>query len=230
MNKLFDLPQLPTVPVADSDKVFPVRRVFCVGRNYAAHAAEMGTEVDREAPFYFTKTPWAICASGRTVPYPLETNDYHHEVELVVAIGAEAFRVDPASAGAAVCGYACGFDMTRRDLQQAGKDKRRPWSLGKDVEDSAVIGAITAASDFEIGEQLIQLTVNDIVRQSARLSDMIWSVPELIAHLSKFYHLMPGDLIFTGTPAGVGAVIAGDRIDGKIEGLSPVSLTLSDPE
>lgn len=230
MTAVFDLPALPQVPIVGSDQTFPVRRIFCVGRNYAAHAAEMGVEVDREAPFYFTKTPWAICQSGSTIPFALETADYHHEMEFVVAIGAPAFRVQPSDAMRAVFGYAAGLDMTRRDLQAAAKDKRRPWDLGKDVENSAVIAAITPEDQFAIAGQRITLSVNGTMRQDASLAEMIWSVPEIIAHLSRFYHLMPGDLIYTGTPAGVGPVGAGDKIEGMIEGLAPISLTLEEAE
>ena len=230
MSSLFDLPPLPQVPVAGSDDTFPVRRIFCVGRNYAAHAAEMGVEVDREAPFYFTKTPWAICHTGSTIPYPLETQNYHYEMEFVVAIGKPAFRVGADAAMGAVFGYACGLDMTRRDLQLAAREKQRPWDLGKDVEDSAIIAPISPAQGFDIAGQRIALSVNGEVKQDAHLTDLIWSVPEIIAHLSRFYHLQPGDLISTGTPAGVGPVVAGDVIEGTIDGLAPVTLTLEAPE
>lgn len=230
MTALFDLPPLPQVPVVGSDATYPVRRIFCVGRNYAAHAAEMGVEVDREAPFYFTKTPWAICHSGTSIPYPLETENYHYEMEFVVAIGKPAFRVAQADAMDVVFGYGCGLDMTRRDLQLAARAKQRPWDLGKDVESSAVIAALTPAAEFTIGAQRIALSVNGETKQDATLADLIWSVPELIAHLSRFYHLQPGDLIYTGTPAGVGPVVAGDTIEGTIDGLAPVALSLTEAE
>ena len=230
MTVLFDLPPLPQVPVVGSDATYPVRRIFCVGRNYAAHAAEMGVEVDREAPFYFTKTPWAICHSGTSIPYPLETENYHYEMEFVVAIGKPAFRVAQADAMDVVFGYGCGLDMTRRDLQLAARAKQRPWDLGKDVEASAVIAALTPAAEFTIGAQRIALSVNGETKQDATLADLIWSVPELIAHLSRFYHLQPGDLIYTGTPAGVGPVVAGDTIEGTIDGLAPVALSLTEAE
>ncbi len=230
MIALFDLPPLPQVPVVGSDATYPVRRIFCVGRNYAAHAAEMGVEVDREAPFYFTKTPWAICHSGTSIPYPLETENYHYEMEFVVAIGKPAFRVAQADAMDVVFGYGCGLDMTRRDLQLAARAKQRPWDLGKDVEASAVIAALTPAAEFTIGAQRIALSVNGETKQDATLADLIWSVPELIAHLSRFYHLQPGDLIYTGTPAGVGPVVAGDTIEGTIDGLAPVALSLTEAE
>jgi len=230
MTALFDLPPLPQVPVVGSDATYPVRRIFCVGRNYAAHAAEMGVEVDREAPFYFTKTPWAICHSGTSIPYPLETENYHYEMEFVVAIGKPAFRVAQADAMDVVFGYGCGLDMTRRDLQLAARAKQRPWDLGKDVEASAVIATLTPAAEFTIGAQRIALSVNGETKQDATLADLIWSVPELIAHLSRFYHLQPGDLIYTGTPAGVGPVVAGDTIEGTIDGLAPVALSLTEAE
>src|SRR6056297_2679548 len=225
---LFDIPAPPLVPVEGDARGFPVRRIFCVGRNYAAHAAEMGNEVDREAPFYFTKSAHALCLSGATIPYPLGTQDCHFEMELVVAIGAAAFRVAQADAMRAVWGYGCGIDLTRRDLQGAAKDKRRPWDLGKDFENAALMGAITPAADFGApGEQRIALTHDGAVVQDARLSDMVWSVPEVIAHLSGFYELLPGDLIYTGTPAGVGPVRPGSVLHGGIEGLEPVEIAIA---
>lgn len=226
-DTLFPAPDWPSLPVAGSQARFPVRRIFCVGRNYAAHAAEMGNEVDRAAPFYFTKSPLAVVESGATVAYAPGTADLHHEMEFVVALGRPGFRVAAEAAMALVFGYAAGLDMTRRDLQAAAKARQRPWDLAKDFEDSAVLAPITPAGNFGvIGDQRITLSVNGAPRQEARLSDMVWSVSELIADLSRFYHLAPGDLIFTGTPAGVGAVGAGDRIRGEIDGLAPVDLTL----
>lgn len=226
-DTLFPAPEWPSLPVAGSQARFPVRRIFCVGRNYAAHAAEMGNEVDRAAPFYFTKSPLAVVESGATVAYAPGTADLHHEMEFVVALGRPGFRVAPEAAMALVFGYAAGLDMTRRDLQASAKARQRPWDLAKDFEDSAVLAPITPAGNFGvIGDQRITLSVNGAPRQEARLSDMVWSVSELIADLSRFYHLAPGDLIFTGTPAGVGAVGAGDRIRGEIDGLAPVDLTL----
>ena len=230
MTTLFDLPANPKVPVLGENATFPVRRVFCVGRNYAAHAKEMGFSADKDAPFYFTKTAWAVCPSGATIPYPLGTDNCHYEMELVVAIGAPAFRVGEAEALAAVCGYACGFDMTRRDLQNAARDQGRQWDFGKDFESAAVIAPITRAADFTPAGQAIRLTQNGAVKQDAVLSDMIFGVPELIAYLSRFYHLQPGDLLYTGTPAGVGPIAPGDRLVGTIEGLTPVELTIGEAE
>ncbi|MCK0168692.1 fumarylacetoacetate hydrolase family protein [Jannaschia sp. S6380] len=227
MLDLFDLPALPRLPVAGRAETFPVGRVFCVGRNYAAHAAEMGNEVDREAPFYFTKSAFSVVSSGQTVPYPPGTSDYHHEVEFVVAIGTPAFRVDRDAAADAIFGYGCGLDMTRRDLQAAAKAARRPWDLGKDVEGSAVLGPLTSAAAFgPVGPQAIRLTVDGEVRQTGRLSDMIHDVGAIVSDLSRFYRLRPGDVIMTGTPAGVGPVQPGDVLEGSIEGLSPVTLTI----
>ena len=222
---IFPAPVPPTVPVSGEAAAFPVRRIFCVGRNYAAHAAEMGVEVDREAPFYFTKSAFSLAGAG-TLPYPPGTGDYHHEVELVVALGRPAFRIDPEEAMGCVWGYAVGLDMTRRDLQAVAKSKQRPWDLGKDVENSAVIGALTPAAAFQPGEQRITLHVNGEPRQDAPLSDMVWSIPELIADLSRYYHLQPGDLIYTGTPAGVGAVQPGDRLEARVEGLEPLDVAI----
>lgn len=222
---IFPAPVPPTVPVSGEAAAFPVRRIFCVGRNYAAHAAEMGVEVDREAPFYFTKSAFSLAGAG-TLPYPPGTGDYHHEVELVVALGRPAFRIDPEEAMGCVWGYAVGLDMTRRDLQAVAKSKQRPWDLGKDVENSAVIGALTPSAAFQPGDQRITLHVNGEPRQDAPLSDMVWSIPELIADLSRYYHLQPGDLIYTGTPAGVGAVQPGDRLEARVEGLEPLDVAI----
>jgi fumarylpyruvate hydrolase len=231
MTTLFDLPTSPSAPVLGESSAFPVRRIFCVGRNYAAHAREMGSEPDREAPFFFTKSAWAICPTGATIPYPPGTANCHYEMELVVAIGAPAFRMSEADALAAVYGYACGFDMTRRDLQNAAKDHGRPWDFGKDFESAAVMAPITQASDFgAVADQAIRLSQNGAVKQDAVLSDMIFGVPELIAYLSRFYHLQPGDLIYTGTPAGVGPIAPGDKLVGTIDGLTPVELAIGPAE
>lgn len=231
MTALFDLPAPPLIPVRGAAAGYPVRRIFCVGRNYAAHAAEMGTEADREAPFYFTKSPSALMLSGGTLAYPPGTENCHYEMELVVSLGAPAFRLGREAAAAAIHGYACGLDMTRRDLQLAAREKQRPWDLGKDFEDSAVIAEITPAAELpHLPPRRIALEVNGTVRQEARLADLIHDVPAIIAHLSGFYHLGPGDLIMTGTPAGVGPVSPGDRLTGTIDGLAPVELTVGAPE
>jgi fumarylpyruvate hydrolase len=228
---LFDPPEVKTVPVKGEDRLFPVRRIFCVGRNYAAHAAEMGYEVDREAPFYFTKSAQTLTPTGSTVPYPPGTENFHFEMELVIAVGAPVFRAATAEAAKAIYGYACGLDMTRRDLQLKEREKKRPWDLGKDVEGSAVLAPITRASDMAaIGPQRIHLEVNGEVKQDATLDELVWKVDEIVADLSRFYHLGPGDLIMTGTPAGVGPVVAGDAITGGIDGLDPVALKIGPAE
>ncbi|PPB82142.1 fumarylpyruvate hydrolase [Albidovulum inexpectatum] len=224
---LFPAPLPVTLPIQGRGEEFPVSRIFCVGRNYVDHAREMGSEVDRQAPFYFTKSPLHLVHSGASVPYPPGTQDLHHEMEFVVALGKGGFRVDVDQATDLVLGYAAGLDMTRRDLQAHAKERRRPWDTGKDFENAAVVGPITPRTEFgRIGPQGIRLWVNDRLAQSARLDDMVWSVPELIAHLSTLYHLRPGDLIMTGTPAGVGPVGEGDRLHGEIDGLAPVDLTI----
>ena len=228
---LFPLAEPPVVPVQGEVRAYPVGRIFCVGRNYAAHAAEVGLAVEREAPFFFTKSPAAACDSGRTIAYPPGTADFHYEIELVVALGAPLFRATAAQAVAAIFGYGCGLDMTRRDLQQAARATQRPTDMAKDVEHSAVFAPLTRASAFgDVGSQRIHLAVNGEVKQDARLDDMIHGVADIIAELSKFYHLVPGDLVMTGTPAGIGPVVPGDVITGGIDGLMPVRLTIGPAE
>ena len=231
MSLVFDLDPPASVPVAGSDDRFPVHRIYCVGRNYAAHAREMGADPDREPPFFFCKPADAIApvAEGTTGdhPYPTETNNYHHEVELVVAIGKGGSGIAADAALAHVWGYAIGLDMTRRDLQGAAKDKGRPWEVGKAFDRSAPIGPLYPVS--RIGHPAtgrIWLNVNGKLRQEGDLADLIWSVPETIAHLSKYFALRPGDLIYTGTPEGVGAVVRGDLLEGGIDGIGGLSLRI----
>jgi fumarylpyruvate hydrolase len=227
---LFPPFQSPFLPVRGRSEQVPLRRVFCVGRNYEAHAKEMGVAVDREAPFYFTKSAEHYAPSGSTVCYPPGTGNYHYEMELVVVIGAPAFRVPAARGLDYVFGYTCGLDMTRRDLQFAAREQRRSWDLGKDVEQSAILGEIAPAS--EIGHPnagAIELRLNGETKQQADLSLLIHSVPEIVAHLSKFYHLQPGDVIFTGTPEGVGPVKTGDELAGSIAGVGTIALTIGPP-
>lgn len=231
MTFVFPPPATPGVAIRGQSGLYPIRRIFCVGRNYEAHAAEMGGTVDREAPWYFTKSPASFVASGATVPYPPGTSNFHYEMELVLTLGAPVFKADLATAQAAVWGYASGLDMTRRDRQQDGKDNRRPWDLGKDVENSAVIAAISPAAEVpDLAARRIWLAVNGAMKQDAMLADMVWSPAEIVSHLSHYYHLGPGDLIMTGTPAGVGPVVAGDAIEGAIEGLEPVRLAIGPAE
>lgn len=227
MTPVFAPAPAPLIPIEGSVEGFPLHRIFCVGRNYAAHAAEMGGEVDREAPWYFTKTPANAVISGARAPFPQGTQNYHHEMELAVMIGGQAQEISVDDAPSVIFGYGCALDMTRRDRQQDGKDHRRPWSLGKDVENGAVFGPVTRAEEFEPAAQRIHLAVNGEVRQDASLAEMVWSCAELISHLSRYYHLRAGDVILTGTPAGVGPVQPGDEITGGIDGLSPVSLRLT---
>jgi fumarylpyruvate hydrolase len=229
-NWVFPPPSQAAAPVRGRAERFPIRRIFCVGRNYAAHAREMGHAPDRAAPFYFMKASEHVVASGSAIPYPPGTNNCHHEVELVVAIGKEGFRIDEARALDHVFGYACGLDMTRRDLQSASKDKQLPWDTGKNFEQSAVLGDIAPASDIgHPSKGHVELRVNGQPRQAGDLSDLIHSVSAVIANLSQYYHLRPGDLIYTGTPEGVGPVKAGDRLEGSIEGVGTIALHVGDP-
>jgi fumarylpyruvate hydrolase len=231
MTYAFDAPPVPAVPVRGRDARYPIRRIFCVGRNYEAHAKEMGVQVDREAPFYFTKSAHAYVPSGSTVPYPPETANYHYEMELVAAIGKPGFRIPVTTALDHVFGYACGLDMTRRDLQLKAREERRPWDLGKDFEQSAVLSEIVPLSESgHPSKGRIELKVNGAARQSSDLTLLIHPVPALIAHLSRFYHLQPGDLIYTGTPEGVGPVVAGDKIEGTVERVGTIALTIGPPE
>jgi fumarylpyruvate hydrolase len=215
------------------DARFPVNRIFCVGRNYHAHAVEMGRPVDKSTmkPFYFNKASSTLVYSGSTVPYPAGTSNYHFEMELVVAIGAPGFRVQEADAASLIYGYAAGLDMTRRDLQLVARDQGRPWDLGKDFEKSAVCSDIIPMGDLGVLQKgAISLQVNGQAKQTADLGQLIWNIPELLADLSQYYHLQPGDLIYTGTPEGVGAVVTGDVITGHIDGVGDVQLTIGAPE
>ena len=219
---IFCLEPPKALAIHNEDGVFPINRIFCVGRNYAAHAAEMGNEVDKQTPFYFTVSP-VNASNGGDVRFPDGTDDYHHEIEFVVALDKPAHHISQEKALDVVFGYGVGLDMTRRDLQSAAKEKRRPWDLGKDAEESAIFSPLIRKQDFgDIANQTISLEVNGEMRQNSTLDKMVNSVEELIAHLSQFYHLMPGDVIMTGTPEGVGAVQRGDKLVGKVEGCPAV--------
>lgn len=219
------------VAVRGSSDRYAVSRIFCVGRNYAAHAREMGSDPDREPPFYFTKPASALAPSGGTIPYAPGTSNLHYEMELVIAIGQPVFKATPEQAADAVWGYAAGLDMTRRDLQNEAKAIGRPWDLGKGFEHSAVITPLVPRSEIGTLEKgAITLSVNGTEKQRGDLSDMIWSVPELVANLSQYYHLQTGDLIYTGTPEGVGAVKPGDEITGVIEGFGELKITIGPAE
>ncbi len=229
MTVLFDPSPQILAPTSTGD-LFPVRRVFCVGRNYADHAREMGSDPDREPPFFFTKWAETVIGDGAELPYPQATTNFHHEVELVVAIGAGGRNISAAEALNHVWGYAVGLDMTRRDLQFAARDTGRPWDTGKNVEAASPLGCIHPAAGFGDGSSgRIELKVNGQVRQSSDISQMIWSAPEVIACLSGYYRLHPGDLIYTGTPAGVGPVVPGDEMRAEIDGLSPLRVRVVGP-
>ena len=218
------------LPVAGIDEQFPVNRIFCVGRNYAAHAREMGQD-EREPPFFFMKPASAIVVvNGQTaeIPYPPMTGNFHHEIELVVAIGRQGRAVSQDEAESLVYGYAVGLDMTRRDLQLEARDKGRPWEFGKSFSQSAPIGAIRRVADVGHPKSAsISVAVNGQPRQASDIAKLIWSVPECIAFLSQFETLQPGDLIMTGTPEGVGAVVAGDLMLGRIDGLGEIQVRVA---
>ena len=222
-----DPPPQATIPVAGSDSLFPVRRVYCIGRNYAAHAIEMGHDPDREPPFFFQKTPDSLDPSG-AFPYPRKSRDVHHEVEMLVALGAGGRDIPVDSALSHVWGYALALDMTRRDLQGAAKKAGRPWEIGKSFERSAPVGPLHPVS--EVGhpaEGRIELTVNGAVRQEGNLNQLIWKVPEMISYLSEYFELAAGDVILSGTPSGVGPVERGDVMVASIEGLGSMTVTVT---
>jgi fumarylpyruvate hydrolase len=215
-----------TLAIVGSTERFPVRRAFCIGRNYAAHAREMGFDPDREPPFFFIKTVEAIepveAGVTRVLPYPSETEDYHHEAELVLALGKGGSNIAEADAFSCIYGAAAGLDMTRRDLQGVAKKLGRPWEVGKSSDASGPVGPLTRWTDaFPLGGR-IKLSVDGVTRQDATMAAMIWSIPEQISILSRFFELKPGDLIFTGTPEGVSAVKRGETMTVEIDGVTPI--------
>ena len=217
----------PSVEVAGTDARFPVHRIYCVGRNYAAHAREMGMDPDRDPPFFFSKPADAVVANGTPVSYPPRTANLHHEIELVVAIGKGGRDIPLASALDHVYGYAVGNDLTRRDLQFSAREQGRPWDVSKGFDGSAPVSAIRPSAEMGHPDRgAIWLEVNGETRQRANLSEMIWSVAEIVAELSTYYELRPGDLIFTGTPEGVGPVKRGDSLVGGIDGLETLRITI----
>lgn len=226
MSFVFPPAAPPAVAIVGRTERFPVHRIYCVGRNYAAHAREMGKDPEREAPFFFTKPADAIVANGANIPFPSRTSDLHHEIELVVAIGEGGANIGISQALSHVFGYAVGIDLTRRDLQAEAKDKGRPWDTAKGFDRSAPITAITPATDVKLDASKIWLKVNGTLRQQGALADMIWSVPEIVAELSTLFELAPGDLIFTGTPAGVAAIKSNDVLEGGVDGLETLLVTL----
>jgi fumarylpyruvate hydrolase len=231
MNYVIDPPALSSLPIAGSEQRFPVRRVYCVGRNYAAHAREMGFDPEREPPFFFCKPSDAVTGvcPGDTLdlPYPSETRNCHYEIELVVAIGKGGHNIPAQEANEHVFGYAVGLDMTRRDLQIAMREVGRPWEVGKAFDHSAPMSALHSAAEVGHPRQGgIWLQVNGEDRQRSDIDQMIWSVPETIAYLSRFFELQPGDLIMTGTPEGVGPVVAGDLLVGGVDGLGELRVRI----
>jgi fumarylpyruvate hydrolase len=215
-------PAVPYLPVKGGGK-FPVRRIFCVGRNYAEHAIEMGSDPTREPPFYFAKPADALVIDGADMPYPPASKSLHHEMELVVAIGTGGANISIENALKHVYGWCCGLDMTRRDLQNEAKKTGRPWDMGKGFDHSAPMGLLVKHDgSFDGSKGLIELKVNGVVKQTSDLSKLIWSVPEVIANLSGLVTLAPGDLIMTGTPEGVAAVVKGDVLEGIVEGVGSV--------
>jgi fumarylpyruvate hydrolase len=219
-----------SVAIAGESARFPVRRIFCVGRNYAAHAREMGKDPDREPPFFFTKPADAVVDTGATIPYPPETKNFHYEIELIVAIGREGFNIPRESALAHVFAYGVGIDLTRRDQQFEARDKGRPWDWGKAFDQSAPIAPLYRVNNNAHPDKgRIWLAVNGAVKQDADLAELIWPVPDIIAIASRSMVLKPGDLIMTGTPAGVGAIVAGDKVTGGIDGLGEIAITIGEP-
>jgi len=222
------VPQLsvPTIAITGSELRFPVRRIYCVGRNYADHVREMGNDPRRDLPFFFSKPPDAVVGSGRVLPYPPRTADLHHEVELVVALRQGGVNVGIAEVDSMIFGHAVGIDLTRRDLQAEAKKSGRPWDMAKGFDHSAPIGPLALGMPPAAGA--ISLSIDGQVRQSGDLKEMIWSVAEIIAALSTYVELAPGDLIFTGTPAGVGPIKRGESVRGTIAGIEPIEITFQE--
>lgn len=229
MNYLFEPGERVTLPVINSDELFPVSQIYCVGRNYADHAIEMGHDPSREAPFFFMKPAYSILRDGELMEYPSGSHDVHHEVELVVALARGGRHIDVNDAMNLVYGYAVGIDMTRRDLQAEAKEKSRPWEAGKTFLHAAPCSAIVPINETgEINFGSIQLNINGSEKQKGDVNQMIWKVPEVISRLSELFVLCAGDLIFTGTPAGVGPIEVGDKIEAEIENVGTLSITVGD--
>lgn len=225
MNFVIPQPSIAAIPVEGTDAVFPVRRIWCVGRNFADHAREMGHDPDREPPFFFSKPSDAVVPNGGDLPFPVQTQDLHHEVELVVALGKGGTDIDEADALSHVFGYGVGIDMTRRDIQSVAKKMQRPWELAKGFDQSCPVSALKPAS--EIGHPdagPIWLKINGEIRQEGDLNQQIWRVEETIAYLSRFVTLEAGDIILNGTPAGVGPCVAGDTLHAHIDGVGDLTV------
>jgi fumarylpyruvate hydrolase len=217
---------VPTIGLADSSELFPVRRIFCVGQNYAAHAREMGSDPERMPPFFFTKPADAVVTSGSKLPFPLRTHSLHHEVELVIALGGGGVNLSANDAPSLIFGFAVGIDLTRRDLQADAKSTGRPWDMAKGFDQSAPVGPLSRGMPPAQGA--ITLTVDGEVRQAGDLGDMIWSVSDIIAFLSSYVAVAPGDLIFTGTPSGVGPIERGQTVRGTIVGTDPIEVSFAE--
>lgn len=228
LSYVITAPAQPSLAVAGLESRFPIRRVFCVGRNYGAHAREMGSDPSREPPFFFTKPADAVVPASGAVPYPPATQDLHHEVELVVALGAGGVDVAPGDAMALVWGYGVGLDLTRRDLQAVAKDAGRPWDMAKGFDASAPCSPLIPASTLGHPQDArIWLEVNGTLRQEGNLNEMIWPIADVISHLSRLVRLEAGDLIYTGTPAGVAALKPGDQVRGGVDGVTEFALSIS---
>ena len=224
MNYVIDRPAQPFLKVKNSTDVFPVRRIYCIGRNYADHAIEMGFDPNKEPPFFFQKNNSNIVIDGK-FPYPLQTKDVHHELEMVVALKSGGTNISLEKASDHIYGYAVGLDMTRRDLQGVAKKMGRPWEIGKAFEKSAPIGVLSKIEETgKLDEGKIILKLNGKTKQEGNLNMMIWKVSEIISHLSQFYDIAAGDIIMTGTPAGVGPVQKGDKLEGTIEKLESLKV------
>lgn len=231
MEFIFEPAPIVSAPITGCDLSFPVRRIYCVGRNYAAHAREMGFDPVREDPFFFCKpTDSLVVASARQslqLQYPSETSNYHYEAELVVAIGKGGSNIETSDATDHILGYAVGLDMTRRDLQMEMREKGRPWEVGKSFDYSAIIGPIFLKESCPtVAEAGLVLKVNEEIKQDSNIANLIWSIPEIISYLSRYFHLNQGDLIYTGTPEGVGPVVSGDKIVVEIDGLENITVDI----
>ena len=227
MRYVFAKHEIPALSVTGTEELFPVHRIYCVGQNYSKHMREMGSNPERDAPFFFSKPADAVCRHGSNISYPPATKNLHHEIELVVAIGMKGINIPTTEALNHVFGYTVGLDLTRRDLQQEAKKKSRPWSVAKGFDHSApcsVLHKVDEVGHLEQGK--ITLNVNGEIRQQGDISEMIWSIPEIISILSGYFELCPGDLIFTGTPEGVGPLNRGDILEGEVEQLTKLSITI----
>jgi len=225
MSYVFDLPTIPTLSIDGSDQLFPIHRIYCVGRNYADHAREMGHDPDREPPFFFQKNPDTIVKNGEQFPYPDKSSNVHYEMELVVALSKGGKNISESDAIDCIYGYGVGLDMTRRDLQGEAKKLGRPWEVGKSFEYSAPCSNISPASQIGYpSDGRIWLKVNGELKQEGNINQLIWNIPETISYISGLFTLAPGDLIFTGTPAGVGAIQPGDVMDGGVDGVGEISI------